>query len=93
MALVRTPPSTFSLAAGQTATGGYEHGLTSAEAAAAADYERYAALVTNPAWQSLIVNTHPDGPNATEENGALGMLALARHLTRQPRQRDMHFAW
>lgn len=198
IALVRTPPSTFSLAAGQTATGGYEPGRTSAEAAA--DYERYAALVTNPAWQgifaavplldarnagvrgvvcvwtgmpdeevanqynpfitpypsvsglpapgdpgcpavwvgddtghalsrsaatgdatatlrltadittraatdtvwgtlkgsggtgeSLVVNTHTDGPNATEENGALGMLALARYLSGQPRRRDIHF--
>ena len=28
----------------------------------------------------VIVNTHTDGPNATEENGALGILALAQVL-------------
>ena len=46
IALVRVPPSTFSLAAGQTATGGYQRGRTSAEAAA--DFTKYAAEVTNP---------------------------------------------
>lgn len=198
IALVRTPPSTFSLDAGQTATGGFEPGRSSAQAAA--DYERYGTLVTNPAWQgifaavplldaknagvkgvvcvwtgmpddevanqynpfitpypatpavptagdpgcpavwvgdatgqslsrsaatghatarlvltagitegaatetvwgvlkgsggtgeSIIVNTHTDGPNATEENGALGMLALARYFARRPRNRDLYF--
>ena len=198
IALVRTPPSTFSLAAGQTATGGYEPGTSSQRAAL--DYERYAGLITNPAWQgifsavplldarnagvlgvicvwtgmpdeevvnqynpfitpyasassrpkpgdpgcpavwvgdatgsrlsrsaasgqatvrlvltaditvgaatetvwgvlpghggtgqSMIVNTHTDGPNATEENGALGMLALARYFARRRRNRDLYF--
>jgi hypothetical protein len=199
IALVRTPPSTFPLATGQTATGGYEPGKTSPQAAA--DYEAYASMLTNPAWQgifsavplldarnagvlgvvcvwtgmpddevvnqynpfitpypsstglatlgdpgcpalwvgdatgvelarsaatgqatatlvltaditagaatetvwgvlpgtgstgeNLIVNTHTDGPNATEENGALGMLALARYFAGQPRNRDLYFA-
>jgi hypothetical protein len=198
IAVVHAPPSTFSLASGQTATGGYERGRTSAQAAA--DYERYAALLTNPAWngilgavplldarnagvrgvvvawtgmpddevanqynpfitpyastsgratpgdpgcpavwvgeatgqalarsaqsglatatltltaditaqaatetvwgvlpgsggtgENLIVNTHTDGPNATEENGALGMLAMARSLARARRNRDLVF--
>lgn len=198
IALVRAAPSTFPLASGQTATGGYEPGRTSQEAAA--DYETYAAVVTNPAWQgifdaiplldarnagvlgvvcawsgmpdeevanqynpfitpypassglatpgdpgcpavwvgettghdlagaaatgqatatlsltaditvaaatetvwgvlegsgntgeSIIINTHTDGPNATEENGALGLLALAKYLARQPRNRDLYF--
>jgi len=32
----------------------------------------------------VIVNTHTDGPNATEENGALGILALAKYFTKTP---------
>lgn len=41
--------------------------------------------------ESLIVNTHTDGPNATEENGALGLLALARYFAGRPRRRDLYF--
>jgi len=33
----------------------------------------------------VIVNTHTDGPNATEENGALGILALAKYFAKIPR--------
>jgi len=33
----------------------------------------------------IIINTHTDGPNATEENGALGILALAKYFSRLPR--------
>lgn len=201
IALVRAAPSTFSLATGQIATGGYEPAKASAQAAA--DYEAYAAtVVTNPVWQgifnaislldaknagvlgvvcvwtgmpddevinqynpfttsypsacglatpddpgcpalwvgdstgselaqaaatgettatliltadvtvgaatetiwgwlkgsgstdeTIIVNTHTDGPNATEENGGLGLLALAQHLAALPsRNRDFYFA-
>lgn len=198
IAVVHAPPSTFSLDSGQTATGGFEPGRSSAQAAA--DYEKFGALVTNPAFngifsgvplldaknagvkgvvvcwtgmpddevanqynpfitpyvatsglatpgdpgcpalwvgeatgqalagsaqsgqatatlrltaditahaatdtlwgvlpgsggtgESLIVNTHTDGPNATEENGALGMLALARYFAGRPRNRDLVF--
>jgi hypothetical protein len=32
----------------------------------------------------VIVNTHTDGPNATEENGALGILALAKYFAKMP---------
>ena len=200
IALVRTAPSVFSLDAGQTATGGYEPGKTSAQAAA--DYTAYGAALVHPAWQgifapvplldarnagvlgvicvwtglpdeevihqynpfitpypaasgvpvpgdpgcpavwvgdatgaglsrlaasgqasatlvltaditagaatetvwgwlkgsghsgqNIIINTHTDGPNATEENGGLGLLALARHLAGLPaRNHDMYFA-
>ena len=200
IALVRTAPPVFSLDAGQTATGGYEPGKTSAQAAA--DYTAYGAALPHPAWQgifepvplldarnagvlgvvcvwtglpdeevihqynpfitpypaasgvptpgdpgcpavwvgdatgaglsrlaaggqasatlvltaditagaatetvwgwlkgsgntgqNIIINTHTDGPNATEENGGLGLLALARHLAGQPaRNHDMYFA-
>ncbi len=200
IALVRTAPPVFSLDIGQTATGGYEPGKTSAQAAA--DYTAYAAALTHPAWQgilspvplldarntgvlgvvcawtgmpddevinqynpfttpypapsglptpgdpgcpavwvgegtgaelsrlaasaqasatlvltaditagaatetvwgwlkgsgttgqNIIINTHTDGPNATEENGGLGLVALARHLASLPsRNHDMYFA-
>lgn len=199
IALVRTAPSVYSLDTGQTATGGYEPGKTSAQAAA--DYTSYAAELNHPAWggifepvplldaknagvlgvicawtglpddevhnqynpfitpypaasglpapgdpgcpavwvgdstgaelsrlaasgqatatltltaditvgavtdtvwgwlkgsggtgENIIINTHTDGPNATEENGALGLLALARYLASLPsRNRDMYF--
>jgi hypothetical protein len=43
--------------------------------------------------QNIIVNTHTDGPNAAEENGGLGLIALARHLAGLPsRNHDMYFA-
>jgi hypothetical protein len=32
----------------------------------------------------IIVNTHTDGPNATEENGALGLLAMAKYFSKRP---------
>ncbi len=200
IALVRTGPSTFPLTAGQTATGGYQPGRSSAEAAA--NYSAWAAALTNPAFQgifaavplldarnagvrgvvcvwtgmpddevanqynpfitpyatasglatpgdpgcpsvwvgdetgrrlagaaatgsatatlvltaqitpraatdtvwavlpatsrsdeNLILNTHTDGPNAPEENGALGLLALARYFAGRPRRRrNLYFA-
>jgi hypothetical protein len=42
--------------------------------------------------RGLIVNTHTDGPNVPEENGALGMLALARYFAQQDHRRDLYFA-
>ncbi len=43
--------------------------------------------------EHIIINTHTDGPNAVEENGGLGLIALARHLAALPsRNRDMYFA-
>jgi len=33
----------------------------------------------------IILNTHTDGPNATEENGALGILALMKYCSKIPR--------
>jgi len=43
--------------------------------------------------QNIIINTHTDGPNAAEENGGLGLIALARHLAGLPsRNHDMYFA-
>jgi transposase len=57
IALVRTAPPVFSLDLAQTATGGYVPGQISAQAAA--DYAAYAAALTNPAWQALLVGTLP----------------------------------
>ena len=51
IALVRTPPPVFALNAGQAATGGYEPGKSSAQAAA--DYTAYAAARPHPAWQGI----------------------------------------
>ena len=34
----------------------------------------------------IIVNTHTDGSNATEENGGLGVLALAQHFASLPKE-------
>jgi len=33
----------------------------------------------------IIVNTHTDGPNATEENGAIGCIALAKYFSTIPK--------
>jgi hypothetical protein len=35
--------------------------------------------------ENVIVNTHTDGPNAAEENGALGILALAKYFSKIPK--------
>ena len=34
----------------------------------------------------ILVNTHTDGPNATEENGGLGILALAKYFAKLPKR-------
>lgn len=46
----------------------------------------FATLPGASSEEVIIVNTHTDGPNFTEENGSLGILALARHLARLPRR-------
>jgi hypothetical protein len=44
--------------------------------------------------ETIIVNTHTDGPNACEENGAAGLLALAKaHGARKDRQRSIVFVF
>ena len=35
--------------------------------------------------EAIIVNTHTDGTNATEENGGIGIVALARYFSRIPK--------
>jgi hypothetical protein len=44
-----------------------------------------ATLPGMSADEIVIVNTHTDGPNATEENGALGLLAIAKYFSKLPR--------
>jgi hypothetical protein len=41
--------------------------------------------------RGLIVNTHTDGPNVPEENGALGLLALAQYFSQRQHRRDLYF--
>jgi hypothetical protein len=41
--------------------------------------------------RGLIVNTHTDGPNVPEDNGALALLALARYFAPRPHRRDLYF--
>src|SRR5262249_44337871 len=36
--------------------------------------------------EMIIVNTHTDGNNATEENGGLGAVALAQYFSRLPKR-------
>jgi hypothetical protein len=52
------------------------------------------ATLPGATGEIVIVNTHTDGPNATEENGALGILALAKYFAKIPkseRKRTMVF--
>jgi hypothetical protein len=49
----------------------------------------FAVLRGMSAAETIIVNTHTDGPNACEENGGAGVLALARYfssLSARPRR-------
>lgn len=47
----------------------------------------YATLPGTDPREAVVVNTHTDGPNVPEENGGLGLLALADHFARIPRSR------
>ncbi|XGU19673.1 hypothetical protein ACETU7_34130 [Rhodococcus sp. 3Y1] len=38
--------------------------------------------------ETILLITHSDGTNGVEENGHLGMLALARHAVAQPHRRS-----
>ena len=76
-------------------------GQASATLVLTADITAGAATETVWGWlkgsgdtgQNIIINTHTDGPNATEENGGLGLVALARGLAAlRSRRHDMYFA-
>jgi hypothetical protein len=54
----------------------------------------HAVLPGRDPGQTIIVNTHTDGPNACEENGPAGLLALAKaHAARPDRQRSIVFVF
>lgn len=56
----------------------------------------YAVLPGSQEQESIIINTHTDGPNACEENGAVGLLAMARYFSSLPveeRRRTMVFVF
>ena len=63
-------------------------GQASATLVLTADITAGAATETVWGWlegsgntgENIIINTHTDGPNAVEENGGLGLIALARYL-------------
>jgi hypothetical protein len=58
------------------------------EAQTYADTPTDTVVATLPGMTSdeiVIVNTHTDGPNATEENGALGLVAIAKYFSKIPR--------
>lgn len=42
----------------------------------------YAVLPGKSKEEAIIVNTHTDGPNACEENGGIGLLALANYFSK-----------
>lgn len=78
------------LAAGGEATAGLL--LTAGITAAAATETIWGVLRgSGSSGETIIVNTHTDGPNSTEENGALGLLALARHFATVEHRRDLCF--
>lgn len=43
--------------------------------------------------ESIIINTHTDGVNVVEENGAVGMLSMIRYLQQEQPERTMIFAF
>ncbi|MBO9520086.1 MAG: hypothetical protein J7518_01000 [Nocardioidaceae bacterium] len=47
----------------------------------------WAVLPGSDPREAVVVNTHTDGPNVAEENGGLGLLALAREFAAVPRSR------
>jgi hypothetical protein len=58
------------------------------EADIVADAPTETLIATLPgasADETIIVNTHTDGPNATEENGGIGLLALAKYFSSMPK--------
>lgn len=70
--------------------------LTADREEKAASDTLYAVLPGTNGQESIILNTHTDGPNACEENGAVGLLAMARYFSALPireRKRTLVFAF
>ena len=56
----------------------------------------YAVLPGQNLRETILITTHTDGPNATEENGGVGLLALAQYFAAQPpseRKRTLVFVF
>lgn len=56
----------------------------------------YAILPGTNSSENILINTHTDGPNAREENGGVGLLAMAEYFSKLPleqRQRDLVFVF
>ncbi|MEK4059797.1 MULTISPECIES: hypothetical protein [Paenibacillus] len=56
----------------------------------------YAILPGTNRSENILINTHTDGPNACEENGGVGLLAMAEYFSKLPleqRQRDLVFVF
>jgi hypothetical protein len=71
-----------------------EKALAGATATLVMDAEITEGAATDTIWgvlpgtdpkEAVVVNTHSDGPNVAEENGGLGLLALAREHAAVPR--------
>lgn len=66
-----------------------------AERRAATSRTLWTVLPGREADRTILINTHTDGPNACEENGPIGLIALARYFRhrRQPPRRTMVFVF
>jgi PA domain len=72
---------------------------TGAEATLTLDQPTFPGTPTDNLWAVLpgetddviIVNTHSDGCNATEENGMIGVVALARYFARRRNRKTLVF--
>ncbi len=56
----------------------------------------YAILPAHNSKENILLNTHTDGPNASEENGGIGLLALAEYFSKMPveqRKRNLLFVF
>ena len=58
----------------------------------AASKTLYCVLPGQTAKETVIINTHTDGPNACEENGGIALLSLARYFANHP-QRNRTFVF
>lgn len=50
-----------------------------------AETDHISAVIPGASDEIIVLASHTDGPNAFEENGSIGVLALAHHLASMPR--------
>lgn len=56
----------------------------------------YAVLKGQSETESILINTHTDGPNAFEENAAIGLISLAKYFAEKPleeRKKNLVFSF